>query len=328
MQNPKTYIAIVIFALLFAGFMFFQKEPAEETVSTIQPKQDFLSGGLKTNTDITSVPLEKILGGGPGKDGIPALTNPVFVSVPEAVRFLKDDMEGIKVTVGETTRFYPYNILVWHEIVNDVIEGKHLAVTFCPLCGSAIVFDADVNGAPETFGVSGKLYESNLLMYDKTTESLWSQIKGEAVVGERTGTKLSIYPSQLLSFKDFKARYKNAEVLSVKTGHSRNYDFYPYGDYNESADLVFPVSVSDNRFLAKEIMYIVNVGEKSAAFKFKDLSETPATVTVGSEQITAIKKDGEVEAKDSRGNTIPGYYAMWFSWATHHQEDGVVWRNK
>jgi hypothetical protein len=165
-------------------------------------------------------------------------------------------------------------------------------------------------------------------MYDKTTESLWSQIIGEAVVGERTGTKLSIYPSQVISFKDLKTRYGNAEILSVKTGHSRNYDFYPYGDYNESADLVFPVSVSDNRLPAKEIMYIVNVGEKSAAFKFKDLSETPATVAVGSEQITAIKKDGEVEAKDESGKIIPGYYAMWFSWAAHHQEDGVVWQKK
>jgi hypothetical protein len=331
-QHYKIYIILFFIVLLFVGYGVIKnlevQPPSKELTSKFAKEQNFLRDGLKTDTAITSTSLDKVLGGGPGKDGIPTLTNPAFVSVSEAAKFLKDDMEGIKVTVGNTTRFYPYNILVWHEIVNDVIEGKSLVVTFCPLCGSAIVFDAEVGGTAETFGVSGKLYESNLLMYDKTTESLWSQIIGEAVVGERTGAKLSVYPSQVISFKNLKARYGEAQVLSVKTGYSRDYAFYPYGDYNENADLIFPVSVSDNRFPAKEIMYIVNVGEKSAAFKWKDLSETQATVAVGSEEITAIKKNGEVEAKDSRGEIIPGYYAMWFSWAAHHQEDGVVWQKK
>lgn len=323
MQQNKKYIAIIVFVLLFGGLVTYMQQPNPVLKENSATEQSFLSGGLKTDTAKASIPLEKILSGGPGKDGIPALTNPAFVSVAEAKKFLKDDMEGIKVTVGNTTRFYPYNILVWHEIVNDVIEGKPLVVTFCPLCGSAIVFDT-----PETFGVSGKLYESNLLMYDKTTESLWSQIKGEAVVGERTGAKLAIYPSQIISFKDIKERYKDAEVLSTKTGHSRDYTFYPYGGYNESSDTIFPVSVKDNRFPAKEIMYAVNVGEKSAVFTFKDLSETPATLSVGSQKITVIKKDGEVEAKDESGKIIPGYYAMWFSWAAHHQEDGIVWKRE
>jgi hypothetical protein len=165
-------------------------------------------------------------------------------------------------------------------------------------------------------------------MYDKTTESLWSQIIGEAVVGERTGAKLSIYPSQVISFKDLKERYGDAQVLSTKTGYSRDYTFYPYGDYNESSDTIFPISVHDSRFPAKEIMYAVNVGEQSAAFKFKDLSQNPATLTVGSKKITVIKKDGEVEARDESGEIIPGYYAMWFSWAVHHQKDGVVWQKE
>jgi hypothetical protein len=328
MQNHKIYIAIVIFALLFAGYMFSMKKttPTSSPEASGTTEQNFLRGGLKTNTAKTSIPLDKVLGGGPGKDGIPALVNPAFVSVAEAKKFVKDDMEGIKVTVENITRFYPYNILVWHEVVNDVIGGKPLVVTFCPLCGSAIVFLAEVNGATETFGVSGKLYESNLLMYDKTTESLWSQIIGEAVVGDRTGAKLSVYPSQVISFKDLKSRYGEAQVLSVKTGYSRDYTLYPYGDYNENADLYFPVSVRDNRFPAKEIMYIVNVGQRSIAFPSKDLSEVPATVAVSSEKITATKKDSEVEVKDESGKIIPGYYAMWFSWATHHQDDGIVWQ--
>ncbi len=328
MKNTLIIIA-VLFALLFGGYAIYMKQSRQPSSGSLaipvdEAKQAFLRGGLKTNTAKTSIALEKILDGGPGKDGIPALTNPAFVSQTEAKKFLKDEMEGIKVTVGKTTRFYPYNILVWHEIVNDVVEGKPLVVTFCPLCGSAIVFDAE----GETFGVSGKLYESNLLMYDKSTESLWSQIIGEAVVGERMGAKLSIYPSQVISFKDLKMRYKGAQVLSAKTGYSRDYSFYPYGGYNESPDTIFPVSVKDNRFPAKEIMYAVNIGNASAAFKFKDLSENPAMLTVGSQKITVIKKDGEVEAKDESGKIIPGYYAMWFSWAAHHQKDGVVWQKE
>jgi hypothetical protein len=328
MQQNKKYLALLIFVLLLYTSALYMKQATPPAKENNEAQQTFLRDGLKTNTAIASIPLEKILSGGPGKDGIPALTNPAFVTVEEAKKFLKDDMEGIKVTVGNITRFYPYNILVWHEVVNDVIEGKHLAVTFCPLCGSAIVFDAEVNGTAENFGVSGKLYESNLLVYDKTTESLWSQIRGEAVMGEKTGTKLALYPSQVISFKDLKVKYGDAEVLSDNTGYSRDYTFYPYGDYNESPDTYFPVSVKDNRFPAKEIMYAVNFGEKSIAFKFKDLSETPATLTIGSEQIIAIKKDNEVEAKDEDGKIIPGYYAMWFSWAAHHQEDGTVWQKE
>ncbi len=320
LKHNKIYIALFVSATLFTGYLFSMKTPIVK--ETNEAKQVFLRGGLKTDTAKASIPLEKILDGGPGKDGIPALTNPAFVAQMEAQKFLKDDMEGIKVTVGKTTRFYPYNILVWHEIVNDVVEGKPLVITFCPLCGSAIVFDAE----GEIFGVSGKLYESNLLMYDKSTESLWSQIIGTAVVGDRTGEKLAIYPSQVISFKDLKTRYGDAQVLSTQTGYSRDYSFYPYGDYNESPDTIFPVSVKDNRFPAKEIVYAVNIGTQSAAFRFKDLSETPATLAVGSQKITVTKKDGEVEANDENGKIVPGYYAMWFSWAVHHQKDGLVWQ--
>lgn len=266
------------------------------------------------------------MSGGPSKDGIPALTAPTFVSINDARKWLDDDVRGIEVRVEDTARFYPYNILVWHEIVNDTIEGKPLLVTFCPLCGSAIVFERVVDGEPEIFGVSGKLYESNLLMYDHTTESLWSQILGEAVVGSRTGKELTLYPSQVKTFKEFYEANTSGEILSKDTGYTRNYNFYPYGNYDNNDDLYFPVSVKDTRLPSKTIMYIVPIEDGSVAFHLDNLTQQgSATIKAHTKEITATVQDDGVVARDSEGMLLPGYHAMWFSWATHHQEDGVVW---
>lgn len=329
MKPQFIIIGIIVFAI--AATLLFQNSRGGEQAQKIPPPDPnaayaFEHDGLRTNTAKASIPLEKILDGGPGKDGIPALTNSRFTNIAEAEKFLKDDSDGILITVGGAARFYPYNILVWHEIANDVIEGKHLVVTFCPLCGSAIVFDAEADGEAREFGVSGKLYESNLLMYDKKTESLWSQILGEAVVGDETGKKLSVYPSQVLSLGEVKKKYPGAEVLSKDTGHSRDYSVSPYGDYGANDKIYFPISVRDNRLPAKEIMYIVNVGDQSVAFKVKDLSAASvAAADADGKKITAKLIDGEIEVRGEDGAVIPGYHAMWFSWAIHHQKDGVVW---
>jgi len=275
-----------------------------------------------TNTAKHSIPLDQILDGGPGKDGIPALTNPAFTTVALADRSIADTVDGILVSVGGETKFYPYNIIVWHEIVNDVVGGKPLVVTFCPLCGSAIVYSAEVEGRPEQFGVSGKLYNSNLLMYDKTTDSLWSQIGGEAVVGERTGMKLALYPSQVVSFKTVRERYPQTQVMSVKTGYRRDYSLYPYGNYNNTNDLYFPVAVTDTRLPAKEIMYVVNYNDHSIAFKVKDLKpDVVAQVDVAGKPLIVGLKDGIIETTPA----LPGYHTMWFAWAVYHQKDGIVW---
>lgn len=278
--------------------------------------------GLATNTARHSIPLDQVLDGGPGKDGIPALVNPKFTSISDADKSVTDNVEGILVTVGSDTRFYPYNILVWHEVVNDVVGGKSLVVTFCPLCGSAIVYDAAVDGKPEQFGVSGKLYNSNLLMYDKTTESLWSQIEGEAVVGDRTGTKLTLYPSQVISFKTVHEQYPQAKILSTDTGYHRDYSFYPYGNYNSSNELYFPISITDTRLPSKEIMYVVNFNSHSVAFKVSDLKPgVVAHVDVANKSLIAQLENGEIETDPK----LPGYHTMWFAWAIYHQKDGIVW---
>lgn len=286
----------------------------------------FRGEGLSTNTAMLSIPLDQVLDGGPGKDGIPALTNPKATAISAVGSSITDAMDGILVTVGKAVKFYPYNILVWHEVVNDVVGGKALVVTFCPLCGSAIVYEAEVSGTPAQFGVSGKLYNSNLLMYDKTTESLWSQIEGEAVVGDLTGTKLALYPSQVISFKTLRERYPQAEVLSVDTGYRRDYSIYPYGNYNDTNDLYFPVSVTDTRLPAKEIMHVVNFSNHSVAFRVADLTPgVVARVSVAGKQLTAKLKDGLIEIAPEGMAPLPGYTTMWFAWAIYHQQDGIVW---
>ncbi len=286
----------------------------------------FSNTGLQTNTSKSSIPLNAVLDGVPSKDRIPALNNPKFVDISNASEYLSDESSGILVKVGDIARYYPYNILAWHEIVNDIISGQALTVTFCPLCGSAIVFDAMRADAVDTFGVSGKLYESNLLMYDSATESLWSQVLGKALVGDRMGEILQIYPSQLMKFGDVKVKYPNTQVLSTDTGHHRDYDVYPYGDYDSNNDIYFSVSFEDVRLPTKEIIYAVNVEDKSVAFRFSELrSVGVAEVSVGGTALTAKYNDAEVEVRDAGGSLIPGYFAMWFAWATHHQDNGILW---
>lgn len=322
---------IIIIILIFIGigtFLYFRKDNVDTSnYLTQNVKNDtvkefgFENKGLKTNTAKTSIPLEKVLDDGPGKDGIPALTNPKFTGVKEAEKDIAGDIDGMVVSVGDVTKFYPFSIMVWHEIVNDTVNGKPLVITFCPLCGSAIAFETT-----DQFGVSGKLYESNLLMYDKSTESLWSQSIGTAVVGDRIGEKLAIYNSQLMSLKDFKIKWPSGEVMSTDTGHNRDYSFYPYRDYNDNEEIFFPISIKDNRFPTKEIMYVVNAYDKSVAFPVKQLGSSIVSVAVGDNKVTATLIDGEVIVKDNSGKILPGYNEMWFSWATQHQKDGVVWK--
>ena len=329
----KVRLAVLIIVVIVLGAYVVARHAGGNTVvdraapitTSVGRTIGYGSVGLQTNTAVHSIPLDQVLDGGPGKDGIPALTNPAFVSQDAANGFLSGDKRGIKVTVGQTTRFYPFNIMVWHEVVNDIIEGKHLVVTFCPLCGSSIVFDATVDGKTETFGVSGKLYESNLLMYDKETESLWSQIQGTAVAGDKTGTKLTLYPSQVISFAELRAQYPDAVVLSENTGYKRDYTLYPYGDYTTNNNLYFPISIHDNRLSAKEIMYVVSYGTHSLAFRLSELTSSTATLSADGAEVTAKKVGGEVEVRDSAGKVIPGFYTMWFAWAIYHQKDGIVW---
>ena len=289
--------------------------------------KQFSPGDLKTNWTKHSIPLDSIHDGGPPKNGIPAIDYPVFVSVKEASQFLAEPDFGILLDVNGEQRFYPFNIMEWHEIVNDRIGDRAIAVTFCPLCGSGIVFDRTVDGDTLSFGVSGKLFESNLLMFDAKTESLWSQQLGECVVGDKLGKKLSIINSVITSYEDIEKYFPNAGVLSIKTGYDRNYSEYPYADYNASEELYFPVSKTNHRYNNKDEMYVVVIGNSSVAFHWKDLlgagkatQKTPnGTIDV------AVTNNIPSATQRENGNQLNGYFSYWFSWYVMHGENGMVW---
>ncbi|MEO0545144.1 MAG: DUF3179 domain-containing protein [Pseudomonadota bacterium] len=188
--------------------------------------------GWKTDFEKSNVDLARILSGGPPKDGIPSIDNPIFEFVP-GVDDLPANEPVVGVTIDGDARAYPLRILTWHEIVNDVVGDVPIAVTYCPLCNSAPVFERRLaDGRIPTFGVSGKLKDSNLIMYDRQTETWWQQFTGEAIVGERTGEKLKFVPARLQSYGEFAAENPNGRVLVPNNASARNYGRNPYRSYD------------------------------------------------------------------------------------------------
>lgn len=250
---------------------------------------------------IKSIELTELRDGGPGKDGIPAIDEPVFVSQDEGDGYLDDQEPVISLAVGGEARAYPIQILTWHEIANDTVGGTPVAVTFCPLCNTAIIFDRRVDGGERTFGVSGLLRRSDLIMYDRTNQSLWQQITGEAIVGVDTGARLEFLPSQIVSWDDFKRTYPGALVLSRETGHDRPYGTNPYLGYDRiGSSTLFPVpEFADERLDAKERVLTVELGGETVAFPFSALSEhVVLEAEVGGEPVVAFWQPGALSPLD------------------------------
>jgi hypothetical protein len=183
----------------------------------------------------TSIPVSEIVAGGPPRDGIPALDHPARVDARAAA--LSPDARVLGVAIGGEAIAYPLAILEWHELVNDTVGGAPIVVSYCPLCGTAMVFERRIAGRMRTFGVSGLLYRSGLLLYDRETESLWSQIRSEAVTGTSLGQRMTLVRAASLTWREWREREPGSKVLSRETGHRRPYGRSPYGDYASSDDL-------------------------------------------------------------------------------------------
>ncbi|MEE9224997.1 MAG: DUF3179 domain-containing protein [Bacteroidota bacterium] len=209
--------------------------------------QQSLNEWQRTDFTKSSVDLDEIMSGGPPKDGIPPIDKPLFVSFDEADSWLAAVEPVIGLDIDGEARAYPLQILTWHEIVNDIIGDTPVSVTFCPLCNAAIAFDRRVEHDGKTlvldFGTTGKLRKSDLVMYDRQTESWWQQFTGEAIVGELTGTELTLLAAPLISYKQFKENYPGGKVLSRETGFQRSYGRNPYQGYDD---------ISNNPFLFKD----------------------------------------------------------------------------
>lgn len=198
------------------------------------PERWKYEGWSKTDFTKTKIKFREILSGGPPKDGIPSIDKPIFKPIGEITN-IADNAPVIGLTVNGTARAYPLSILMWHEIVNDTIAGVPVTVTYCPLCNAAIVFNRKVGGRVLDFGTTGKLRNSDLVMYDRQTESWWQQFTGEAIVGSYLGTELEILPSRLEGFAQFRERNPSAEVLVPNNPGMRNYGRNPYVKYDSAA---------------------------------------------------------------------------------------------
>jgi len=233
-----------------------------------------VSNGSQIGLPKNIVPLNEIVSGGPPQDGIPSIDNPKFVSVSEADKFLQDADQVVGLNVNGDIRAYPLQILVWHEIVNDNVGGTPVAVTYCPLCFTNQVFNRTVDGQTVEFGTSGKLYNSNLVMYDRNSNSLWSQALGQAIVGKQAGLKLDRIPFDVAFWREWKQLYPDTNVLSRDTGSSRPYGADPYGSYYSNNDLFFPVSNKDDRLELKEIIVGLENGGQFKAYKLQQIQDT------------------------------------------------------
>ncbi len=255
---------------------------------------------LRTDWTKALVPREEIIAGGPPPDGIPAIDGPQFVSAGEAGRWLKPKEPVLALTIGGDARAYPLQILMWHEIVNDVVGGVPVAVTYCPLCNSALVFERTVHGTRLDFGTSGMLYRSDLVMYDRQSHSLWSQMEGRAIVGDRAGTRLAMRPANTIAFEDWSAAHPGGTVLSRETGHRRSYGANPYDSYDQPTLAPFLyLGKPDPRRPPKERVVGVAIGEVRRAYPFPLLEKhRVAHDTVAGQAIVIFYQTGTLSALD------------------------------
>lgn len=330
MHNKQILIfggILVLLVVIIGGSQFFG-DSGKTSTEKRQGGSQAVEEGLQVlgDAEFEEISDEEILAGGPGKDGIPSIDNPQFISTTEAT-FLNDDEFGIGIVHKGGARFYPFQILVWHEIVNDTlpinasVEGLPIAVTYCPLCRTGVTYDRRIDGETVEFGVSGMLWRSNLLMYNRSEpESLWSQVLGRAVKGSHTGTRLAIIPSDTVRYGDWKEAYPNTEVLSRDTGATRLYGTDPYGNYYTNTDVSFGATFADKRLHPKEYVFGV---EHNGAFK----AYVESALEVGTTRdefaggvITIRKNDiGEVRMFFNE-DPLPFIGGFWFSWLAVHPD--------
>ncbi len=288
-----------------------------------------IQADTKNGFDLSNSIINKdeILKGGPSKDGIPSIDNPKFLNIKD-VNYLKDDDIIIGVEKNGKVKAYPTRILVWHEVVNDTIDGEAIVVTYCPLCGTAMVFGREVAGKIRTFGVSGLLYQSDVLMYDRQSESLWSQLLMKAVSGDAVGQEMEWKSSLFMTWKAWKKQYPNSKVLSTDTGFNRNYSRSAYESYSQSEDTMFPVPKIRKEFSNKEWVIGIIVNEKAKAYPVNSLPNNKTIKDKIGDRIITIKYDlnkQHPEVKNSKGENIPSVQVYWFAWQAFYP-DTSIWQ--
>ena len=285
-------------------------------------------GQVKNGFNLTGalVPEEEILSGGPPRDGIPAIDAPRFVPA-DAVTFLQAGDRVLGITRNGVSKAYPVAILNWHEIVNDRFVDEPVVVTYCPLCGTGIAYLARAGEQVLAFGVSGLLYNSDMLLYDRQTQSLWSQIRRQAISGPLQGARLQAIPLLHTQWADWKQRHPETLALSTETGYARDYASNPYAGYEHTRNLWFPVQAQDERYHPKEPVLGIEIDGHFKAYPFMELEKSGGEVrdTLAGRSVVVHYDRGHQAARavDSQGEALPGVTAFWFAWYAFHPDTAV-----
>lgn len=283
-------------------------------------------GDFELAADQASIPLREIHSGGPPKDGIPAIDHPRFIPAHEAAEL--DPQDGILgLQLNGVAKAYPIAIMNWHEIVNDRFADEPVAITYCPLCGSGVAFSAHVSGETLQFGVSGLLYNSDVLLYDRKTESLWSQLLARAVTGEMNGTRLEVLPLITTNWSEWRAQHPATLVLSRDTGHLRDYDRDPYAGYETSEGIYFPVKQQSPRYHPKEQVFGLEIDGRFKAYPVAELSRTEGEIhdRFAGRSFTIQFHPASRSARffDPGGREIAVIRSYWFAWYAFHPDTEV-----
>lgn len=318
MNEQQTAIRLTVLSLLLLSLSA-QAQRAHK-VDIVRDTFQFDSSTRK------SVSLDDLHQGCPARDCIPSIDNPKFVAAADATHVADDDIV-IAIAFGNEFRAYPAQILDHHEIVNDTIAGEPIAITWCPLCGSAVGVRRTVGGAITEFGVSGVLYNSDLVFYDRKTETLWDQVEAEGIVGPLTGETLDLVPVTMTRWSRWRAAHPDTLVLSEDTGFAEDYSTDHYGKYRESKQLMFPVKEKDNRIHPKSVVFGFRFDDESVAYTESLLqkSGTYRHEYNGVAHAVTLRDDGTVVLQRGEEKTpLDPIRLYWFAWYTFHPDTTLI----
>ena len=308
-----------ILAIILSGINLWTSDPSEaksRKFAKAAPPAGFNLTGL-------TIPRNEILSGGPGKDGIPALTKIKAIPVKDAP--YQGDRRIVVITIDRKTRGYPLAILNWHEVANDVIGDIPIAVIYCPLCDSVSVVDRRIGGETLEFGISGLLHNSNVLLYDRNSNALWSQLGLQAISGPHVGKSLKHLPWQLTTFAHFARQFPKATVVSTNTGYRRDYTRNPYQAYFKTDRLKFPVIREDSRLKLKTAVVGLKLGNITRAYPvdtIRKAKDRKIVDMIGKSRIVLQADKDSVTVAEAPDKAMV-VHTFWFAWAAFHPETSV-----
>jgi len=273
------------------------------------------------------IPAEEIKPEGAGRDGIPSIDTPIFKRAVD-YSFFDEDTYVLGITHRGVAKAYPIPILNWHEIVNDFMDSTPIVVTYCPLCNSGAIYEANIGGMRATFGVSGLLYQNDLLLYDRRSKSLWSQIMGKAISGSLSGQQLSRFHIQHTTLGAWKREQPETLVLTTRTGFVRNYEQSPFQEYENNDEIYYPPRNRSDLFPAKERVIGVRVGDHVKAYPFPELASHPELIIRDTFKGQALHIHYDVlndvaKVTDEQGTLYPSSTMYWFAWYAFHPKTAV-----